>query len=97
LAAAPAFADSPDMPFSQTYFFGDSLTDAGFYRPFLVETQGPDAAIVGQFTTNPGYVWAQVLADYYHTDGSAAWGLTTTGITPTGGTNYAAGGATFNT
>src|SRR5690606_13792790 len=97
LAAAPAFAGPSDSPFTQTYFFGDSLTDAGFYRPFLVETQGPDAAIVGQFTTNPGYVWAQVLADYYGTDGSAAWGLTTGGVTSTGGTNYAAGGATFNT
>jgi outer membrane lipase/esterase len=95
LAAAPAIAQPGDSPFTQTVFFGDSLTDAGFYRPFLVQTQGPSAAIVGQFTTNPGYVWAQYLADYYGTDASPAWGLTTTGIAAGTGTNYAAGGATF--
>jgi outer membrane lipase/esterase len=96
LAALPAFGQNASSPFTQTVFFGDSLTDAGFYRPFLIQTQGPQAGVVGQFTTNPGFVWAQFLADYYGTDGSAAWGLTTTGITSTGGTNYAAGGATFN-
>ena len=95
LAAAPAFAQPGDSPFTQTIFFGDSLTDSGFYRPFLVQTQGPSAAIVGQFTTNPGYVWAQYLADYYGTNATPAWGLTTTGIAAGTGTNYAAGGATF--
>ncbi len=101
LAAALALAAMPlcaqNQPtFTQTVFFGDSLTDSGFYRPFLIQTQGPSAGLVGQFTTNPGLVWAQFLADYYGTDASPAWGLTTTGITPGTGTNYAAGGATFN-
>ncbi len=101
LAASPVFAqsqsDTPESPFSQTVFFGDSLTDGGFYRPFLIETQGPSAAVVGQFTTNPGYVWAQILADYYGSNAAPAWGLTTGGVVAADGNNYAAGGATFNT
>ena len=32
LAAAPAFAGPADSPFTQTIFFGDSLTDGGFFR-----------------------------------------------------------------
>ena len=95
LAAMPALAQTKTT-FTNTYFFGDSLTDSGFYRPFLIQTQGPQAGLVGQFTTNPGLVWAQFLADYYGTDGSPAWGLTTTGITSGTGTNFAAGGATLN-
>ena len=96
LCASPAIAQNANSPFTQTVFFGDSLTDSGFYRPFLVQVQGPQAALVGQFTANPGYVWSQYLADFYGTDASPAWGLTTTGIAPGTGTNYAAGGATFS-
>ena len=58
-------------PFSQTYFLGDSLTDSGQF--------------MGQrFTTNPGKVWSQQLAEEL---GTAA--------DPSGkkGTNYAVGGA----
>ena len=88
LGAVPAFAQT----FSQTIFFGDSLTDAGFYRPFLVQ-QNPQAAILGQFTTNPGFVWSQYLADFYGTNAAPAWGLTATGIVNDTGTNFAAGGA----
>lgn len=80
LAAVPAFAGGP---YSQTVFFGDSLTDGGFFRPLLPASVRP---VTGQFTTNPGFVWSQYLADYYGT-----------GATPNGngqtGTNYAAGGA----
>lgn len=94
LAAMPLYAQNQPT-FTQTVFFGDSLTDSGFYRPFLIQTQGPTAGLVGQFTTNPGLVWAQFLADYYGTDASPAWGLTTTGIAAGTGSNYAAGGATF--
>ena len=82
LAAAPALAQ--DSPFSQTYFFGDSLTDSGHFRPVLVQMIGPDGALIGKFTTNPGLVWAEYLAAYYGTDAS------TDGD---GGTNYAVGGA----
>lgn len=80
LAAAPALAQT----YSQTIFFGDSLTDAGAFRPGLIQVGGPTAALVGRFTTNPGLVWSEYLANYYGT-----------GATPSnqGGTNYAVGGA----
>ena len=78
--AAPALAAGP---YSQTVFFGDSLTDGGFFRPLLPASVRP---VTGQFTTNPGLVWAQYLADFYGT-GAAANGNGQTG------TNYAAGGA----
>ena len=91
LAAAPAFAQT----YSQTVFFGDSLSDSGFYTPFLVQTQGPQAAIVGRFTTNPGLVWSEFLADFYGTNATPAWTLTTGGIVAGGGDNFAAGGATI--
>jgi outer membrane lipase/esterase len=96
LAAALALACVPAsaQTYSETVFFGDSLTDSGFYRPFLVEVGGPGAALTGRFTTNPGLVWSEYLADFYGTGANSAWGLTTTGIVPQDGTNYAAGGAT---
>jgi outer membrane lipase/esterase len=90
LACAPAFAQT----YSETVFFGDSLTDSGFYRPFLVELGGPSAALTGRFTTNPGLVWSEYLADFYGSNANSAWGLTTGGIVLQDGNNYAAGGAT---
>ncbi|RZA16743.1 MAG: autotransporter domain-containing protein, partial [Lysobacteraceae bacterium] len=47
----------------------------------------------GQFTTNPGYVWSQYLADYYDSNADVAWKAT--GATPTlaSGNNWAVGGA----
>ena len=97
LAAVPAVADDT---FSDTIFFGDSLTDAGRYRGALVLGFGPDGAIIGRFTTNPDMIWAEYLADFY--GGNAApvgYGVCTaagcatveTGL-PTGD-NYATGGA----
>lgn len=80
LAAAPAFAGGP---YSQTVFFGDSLTDAGFFRPLLPLTVRP---VTGQFTTNPGLVWSQHVADFYGTRADPNGNGQT-------GTNYAAGGA----
>ncbi|QSX78603.1 autotransporter domain-containing protein [Agrilutibacter solisilvae] len=93
LASVPAFAQT----YSETVFFGDSLTDSGFYRPFLVEFSGnPSAALTGRFTTNPGLVWSEYLADFYGTNADSAWNLHATGvITPADGTNFAAGGATI--
>lgn len=78
--AAPAFAAGP---YTQTVFFGDSLTDSGFFRPLLPASVRP---VTGQFTTNPGLVWSQYLADFYGT-GAAPNGNGQTG------TNYSAGGA----
>jgi outer membrane lipase/esterase len=82
LAAAPAIAQH--SPFSQTFFFGDSMTDSGHFRPVLVQMLGPDGALLGRFTNNPSLVWAEYLADYYGTDA---------GSDNQGGTNYAVGGA----
>lgn len=83
VTAGAAMPVSAAGPYSQTIFFGDSLTDSGFFRPLLPASVRP---VTGQFTTNPGFVWSQYLADFYGT--SAA---------PNGngqiGPNYAAGGA----
>ena len=84
-AATPAFAQS--SPFSQTIFFGDSLTDSGHFRPTLVQLN-PGAAVAGRFTTNPGFVWSEFLAQYYGTGAVSA---------NQGGTNYAVGGARTGT
>lgn len=82
LAAVPALAQSP---YSKTVFFGDSLTDTGYFRPILVQLN-PSASILGRFTTNPGWVWSEYVAEHYGTD-----------ATPNGngqkGDNYAVGGA----
>ncbi len=95
LATVPAFAQSDGL-FSQTVFFGDSLTDSGFFQPVLVAGNGPAAATVARFTTNPGLVWAEFLADYYGTNATPAWQLTPTGVVGAGGDDYAAGGATIS-
>jgi outer membrane lipase/esterase len=84
LAAAPAFAG----PFTNTVFFGDSLTDSGHFRPALVQVAGPSGALLGKFTTNPGLVWSEYLADYYGTSAVSD---------NQGGTNYAVGGARTGT
>ncbi len=86
LTAVPALAQDV---YSQTVFFGDSLTDSGFYAPI---TGNP---AVSRFTTNPGLVWAEFLADYYGTNAGPAWQLTSTGVVGGDGDNYAAGGATI--
>ena len=72
LAAPPACAQ-----FTNIFYFGDSLTDSGTYKPVL-----PPGT--GLFTTNPGPVWSQVLASRY--------GLAADPATQ-GGTNFAQGGA----
>lgn len=86
LAAALAFAAAPvaAQTYSQTIFFGDSLTDTGHFRPALIQAAGPQAAVLGRFTTNPGLIWAEYLSDFYGTRAVSA---------NQGGTNYAVGGA----
>jgi outer membrane lipase/esterase len=90
LAAALAFAALPAaaQTYSQTVFFGDSLTDSGWYRPTLVQVAGPQAAILGRFSTNPTQIWAEYLADYYGTNATSA---------NQGGTNWAVGGGRTGT
>lgn len=69
--------------FSNTYFFGDSLSDAGNWQ-----STGALPAGTGRFTINPGPVWSEVFASYY--------GFSATPSTQ-GGTNYAWGGAQVTT
>jgi len=96
-AAAPVLAEDASFThFDQTVFFGDSITDSGFYQPVLVATAGPGAATVARFTTNPGLVWAEFLADFYGTNAAPAWQLTPTGIVAGSGDDFAAGGATVS-
>ena len=90
LTTTHASARNDDAAFSRTVFFGDSLTDAGFFRPLLPATAQP---VIGQFTTNPGLVWSQYLANYYGADRSTAWLATGSAPRVDGGDNYAVGGA----
>jgi len=80
MAALPAMAQSP---YTKTVVFGDSLSDAGYFRPLLPASANP---IIGQFTTNPGWIWAEYVADYYGTNGGAHGN-------GQNGDNYAIGGA----
>ena len=77
LALSLSAAGTATAQFSNVYFFGDSLTDAGTYKPGL-----PPGT--GLFTTNPGPIWAQVFG--------ANYGFTVTPANQ-GGTDYAQGGA----
>lgn len=70
--------------FSQLVFFGDSLTDSGYFTGV-----GKQAS----FTTNPDPVWAQILAHKYGAAANPAAVLTPTGVQAAGGTDYAVGGA----
>jgi len=90
LFAAGAAPSASAASFSNVYVFGDSLSDAGYFRPFLqgLVAQGFPAALVpvmGQFTTNPGMVWSELVAQYY--------GVTPNPSNVSGGTIFAQGGA----
>lgn len=75
--------------FSQTVFFGDSLTDTG--RLAQIGKNSLAASVFNQaqpsFTTNTDPVWSSVLAKSYGHTADANDGTTLTG------TNYAVGGA----
>jgi outer membrane lipase/esterase len=86
VAALPALAQN--HPYSQTVFIGDSLTDSGHFRPALIQAVGPNGALIGRFTTNPGLVWSEYVADFYGTNAVSD---------NQGGTNYAVGGARTGT
>jgi outer membrane lipase/esterase len=55
------------VQFSGVFVFGDSLSDAGYFRPFLSAIGLPAATVagMGRFTTNPGPVWSELIATYY--------------------------------
>lgn len=86
LACALALAlgtSTASAQFSNTYFFGDSLSDSGNWL-----STGALPAGTGKFTINPGPVWSEVFASYY--------GFSATPSTQ-GGSNYAWGGAQITT
>ena len=98
LATLPAAVQAADSPFTKTVFFGDSLTDGGYFRPVLIQMVGPNGAVIGQFTNNPNYVWSQYLADFYGSNAQSAWtGNNTASPTLAGGNNWAVGGARVGT
>jgi phospholipase/lecithinase/hemolysin len=76
----------------QTVSFGDSLSDVGTFAPIAGVVGG------GRFTTNPGQVWTQLVAQYYGDTLRAAY---TIGfdhqLSPQGGFGYAEGGSTVAT
>jgi outer membrane lipase/esterase len=81
LAATSAQA----LTFSGLYVFGDSLSDTGYFRPALAAALGPTAAAnLGRFTTNPGPVWSELIAQAYGGNSAPA---------NAGGGIYAQGGA----
>ncbi|MEM5383912.1 SGNH/GDSL hydrolase family protein [Paraburkholderia phymatum] len=76
----------------QVVSFGDSLSDVGTFTPIASAVGG------GRFTTNPGQVWAQGVAQFYGDTLNAAF---TIGVdhklSAQGGLGYAEGGATVAT
>lgn len=76
--------------FSRSFFFGDSLTDSGWflYKPL---GGGPPFGLAppgaGTWTTNPDPGWAQIFSSRF---GGSATPSDTPGV---GGNNYAIGGA----
>ncbi|MFL9918134.1 SGNH/GDSL hydrolase family protein [Paraburkholderia fungorum] len=76
----------------QIVSFGDSLSDVGTYAPIARAVGG------GRFTTNPGQVWTQNVAQYYGDTLSAAYTIDITHkLTAQSGLGYAEGGATVAT
>jgi len=71
-------AAAGQFQFSSAVFFGDSLSDTGYFKPVL-----PPGT--GLFTTNPGPVWPTVFANRF--------GLTANPSNTPNGTDYAQGGA----
>jgi outer membrane lipase/esterase len=80
--------------YSAVYFYGDSLTDSGVYRPILPNTYD-------HFSTNPGKVWSQNLGASYGFAVSPAYtaqpNTTPVGFSPiASGNNFATGSARIN-
>ncbi|CAH2896100.1 MULTISPECIES: SGNH/GDSL hydrolase family protein [Paraburkholderia] len=73
----------------QVVSFGDSLSDAGTYSPVIQGSFGG-----GRFTTNPGEVWTQKVAEYYGDTLKPAYlGGFGQPLVATGGYGYAQGGS----
>ncbi|WP_233803185.1 SGNH/GDSL hydrolase family protein [Paraburkholderia sp. HP33-1] len=75
----------------QVVSFGDSLSDVGTYQPSVQANVGTGG---GRFTTNPGEVWTQKIAEYYGGTLTAAYvGGFGAPLTAAGGLGYAQGGS----
>src|SRR5258708_16691869 len=85
-AGAMAPAASAQQQFTSVVVFGDSLSDDGYFRPFLASLGLPASVVatLGRFTTNPGPIWAELVSNYYGTNPAAS---------NAGGQIYAQGGA----
>ena len=72
--------------FTRVVVFGDSLSDAGYFRPFLTSLglPAPVVATLGRYTTNPGPVWSELVSQFYGQTPAAS---------NAGGTIFAQGGA----
>lgn len=81
-SASAAYAND----YNSVTFFGDSLTDGGYFSPITQGALGLPQS--GQFTTNPDNVWATSFAQQLGTSAVA----NTFGAAQTGN-NYAIGGA----
>lgn len=87
LFAAAAAPSASAQQFSSVVVFGDSLSDAGTFRPVLAASGLPASlvATLGRFTTNPGPIWAELVSQHY--------GVANPAPSNAGGTIYAQGGA----
>ncbi|WP_174524999.1 SGNH/GDSL hydrolase family protein [Burkholderia glumae] len=84
--AAPTQTASVKM---QVVSFGDSLSDVGTYSPQILLGFGG-----GRFTTNPGEVWTQKVAEFYGDTLKPAYeGGFGVPLQATGGLGYAQGGS----
>jgi phospholipase/lecithinase/hemolysin len=73
----------------QVVSFGDSLSDVGTYSPVIAADFGG-----GRFTTNPGEIWTQKVAEYYGGTLTPAFlGGFGQPLTAAGGLGYAQGGS----
>jgi len=90
LALSASITSANAQSFSNTVFFGDSLTDTGW---FLYKPLGSPPSFglappgAGTWTTNPDPGWAQIFSNRF---GHSATPSDTPGV---GGNNYAIGGA----
>lgn len=76
----------------QIVSFGDSLSDVGTYAPLAGAVGG------GRFTTNPGQVWTQDVAQYYGDTLNAAFTISIDHrLSAQNGFGYAEGGSTVAT
>jgi phospholipase/lecithinase/hemolysin len=76
----------------QVVAFGDSLSDVGTYAPIASVVGG------GRFTTNPGQVWTQDVAQYYGDTLTAAYTIDLGHeLKAQSGLGYAQGGSTVAT